>query len=137
MRKASGYSLAELITVMIIVMVLAAMAIPLMRGRVDSARWSEGRARAGMIVTAIRAWIAGYNMPGSWTDAPGSLDPMELGFGANDLNGTYFNRGNFTWLVNYDGESLQYIITVTKPVASWRPNQIILDDTGTWTETGL
>ena len=137
MRKASGYSLAELITVMIIVMVLAAVAISLMRGRVDSARWSEGRARAGMIVTAIRAWIAGYNMPGSWTDAPGSLDAMELGFGENDLNGTYFNRGNFTWLVNYDGESLQYIITVTKPVASWRPNQIILDDTGTWTETGL
>ena len=57
--------MAELITVRIIVMVLAAIAIPLMRGRVDSARWSEGIARGGMIATAIRAWIAGYNMPGS------------------------------------------------------------------------
>lgn len=128
--------MAELITVMIIVMVLAAIAIPLMRGRVDSARWSEGIARGGMIATAIRAWIAGYNMPGSWTDALGSLDPMELGFGENDLNGTYFDRGNFTWVVNYDGENLQYIITITKPVASWKPDQMILD-TGVWQESEL
>jgi len=89
-----------------------------------------------MIATAIRAWIAGYNMPGSWTDALGSLDPMELGFGENDLNGTYFDRGNFTWVVNYDGENLQYIITITKPVASWKPDQMILD-TGVWQESEL
>jgi len=136
MKKARGYSLVELLVVIVIVSMLASIAIPLMRGRVDSARWSEGKARAGMIATAIRAWIAGYNMPGSWTDAPGNLDAMELGFGANDFNGTYFNRDNFTWVVNYDGENLQYIITITKPIASWKPDQMILD-TGVWQESGL
>lgn len=136
MRKARGYSLAELLTVILIVGVLAAIAIPLMRGFVDSARWSEGRARAGMIATAIRAWIVGYNMPGSWTNAPGSLDAMELGFGTNDFKGTYFDKDNFTWVVNYDGEKLRYIITITKPIASWKPDQMILD-TGVWQEQGL
>lgn len=133
MRKARGYSLAELLTVIIIVAMLAAVAIPLMRGRVDSAKWSEGKASAGTIATAIRAWIAGYNMAGSWTNAPGSLDARELGFMEEDLEGTYFSESNFTWVVDYDGEHLTYVITVTKPVPGWKPDQMVLD-TGVWIE---
>jgi len=136
MIKAEGYSFTELFTVLIIVVVLAAVAIPLMRGRVDSARWSEGKARAGMIATAIRAWIAGYNMPGSWTNAPGSLDATKLGFINNDLNGTYFNEGHFTWVVDYDGEHLRYVITITKPLPGWKPDQMVLD-TGVWEQRGI
>ncbi len=136
MRKARGYSLAELCTVLIIVMVLAVIAIPLMRARVDSAKWSEGKARVGMIATAIRAWIAGNNDPGSWTSAPGSLGARELGFAANDLDGRYFDESNFTWNVLYDGERLEYVITVTKPVASWRPDQMVFD-TGVWRDSDL
>ena len=128
--------MAELLTVVVIVITLAAVAIPLMRGRVDSAKWSEGKASAGMIATAIRAWVAGYNMPGSWTNAPGSLDARELGFMENDLDGTYFNEGHFTWVVDYDGENLRYVITVTKPFPGWKPDQMVLD-TGVWQERGI
>jgi len=128
--------LAELLTVILIVGMLAAIAIPLMRGRVDSAKWSEGKASAGTIATAIRAWVAGYNMPGSWTNAPGSLDLKELGFGEEDLNGVYFSKENYTWIVDYDGENLQYVITVTKPVPSWKPDQVVLN-TGVWQESGI
>jgi len=131
MGKQKGYSLAELLTVICIVALLAAVAIALMRGRVDSAKWSEGKARAGVIATAIRAWIAGYNMPGSWTNVPGSLDAKTLGFQENDLKGKYFNESNFTWQVDYDGQNLTYVITVTKPVISWKPDQMVLD-TGRW-----
>ena len=133
MRKRRGYSFAELLTVICIVAVLAAVAISLTRGRVDSAKWSEGKSRAGLIATAIRGWIAGYNEPGSWTNAPGSLDAMTLGFGANDLQGKYFDESNFTWQVDYDGENLRYIIIITKPVMSWKPDQMVLD-TGQWTQ---
>jgi prepilin-type N-terminal cleavage/methylation domain-containing protein len=131
MGKQKGYSLVELLTVLCVVALLAAAAISLMRGRVDSAKWSEGKARAGIIATAIRAWVAGYNMPGSWTNAPGSLDAETLGFQENDLKGRYFDESNFTWQVDYDGENLTYIITVTKPVMSWKPDQMVLD-TGRW-----
>ncbi len=128
--------MAELLTVVVIVVVLAAVAIPLMRGRVDSAKWSEGKATAGTIATAIRAWIAGYNMPGSWTSAPGSLDARKLGFINNDLDGTYFNQSHFTWVVDYDGENLRYVITVTKPIPGWKPDQMVLD-TGVWEQSGI
>lgn len=128
--------MAELLTVILIVGVLAAVAISMMRGRVDSAKWSEGKASAGTIATAIRAWIAGYNMPGSWTNAPGSLNARELGFMENDLNGVYFDESNFTWVVDYDGENLRYVIIITKPVASWKPDQMVLD-TGVWEERGI
>ena len=125
--------MAELLTVILIVGMLAAIALSLMRGRVDSAKWTEDKAMAGSIATAIRAWVAGYNMPGSWTNAPGSLDAGELGFAQNDLYGTYFIPDNFTWVVDYDGENLQYVITITKPVLSWKPDQMILN-TGVWQE---
>ena len=133
MRKRRGYSLAELFVVILIVTVLASIMLTLMRGRADSAKWTEGKARAGLIATAIRAWNAGHNKPGSWTNAPGSLDATMLGFGANDLKGKYFDKGNFTWNVGYDGNNLRYVIIVTKPVMSWKPDQMVFD-TGQWTE---
>ena len=128
MKKQKGYSLAELLTVVLIALVLAVIALSLMRGRVDSAKWSEGKARAGMIATAIRAWNAGHNIAGSWTNAPGSLDAGTLGFQENDLKGKYFDKSNFTWQVDYDGENLSYVITITKPVMSWKPDQMVLDN---------
>jgi len=131
MNKEKGFSMAELLTVLIIVVVLASIAIALMRGRVDAAKWSEGKARAGMIATAIRAWIAGHGIPGSWTNAPGSLEAGRLGFEGNDLKGRYFDESNFTWQVDYDGINLRCVITVTKPDVSWKPDQIVLDN-GKW-----
>ena len=133
MRKRRGYSLAELLVVILIVTVLASIMISLMRSRTDSAKWAEGKSRAGLIATAIRAWNAGYDMPGSWTNAPGSLDAGMLGFGSNDLKGTYFDEDNFTWNVDYDGKNLRYVIIITKPGMSWKPDQMVFD-TGQWTE---
>ena len=133
MRKRKGLTLLEMFVVILIVTILASIMISLMRSRVDSAKWSEGKSRAGLIATAIRAWNAGYSMPGSWTNASGSLDAAMLGFGSNDLRGKYFNEDNFTWNVDYDGTNLRYVIIVTKPVMSWKPDQMVFD-TGQWTE---
>ena len=133
MRKRRGYTLAELFVVILIVTVLASIMLSLMRSRADSAKWTEGKSRAGLIATAIRAWNAGYDMPGSWTNAQGSLDAATLGFGSNDLKGKYFDEDNFTWNVHYDGQTLSYVIIVTKPDMSWKPDEMILDN-GQWTE---
>ncbi len=58
MESRKGFTLIELMVVILIVGILAAVAVPIMRGRIDSAKWSEGNASAGAIRTSIRAYIA-------------------------------------------------------------------------------
>jgi hypothetical protein len=57
-----------------------------MSGRVDSAKWSEGRAAMGTIASALRAYAA---EKGGFTGAPTLL---EIGLRNNDLDGTYFSH---------------------------------------------
>ena len=50
MLRKKGFTLIELLVVILIVSILAAVAIPIMRGRVDAAKWSEGKVMAGTAV---------------------------------------------------------------------------------------
>jgi len=134
MKSRKGFTLIELMVVILIVGILAAVAVPLMRGRIDSAKWSEGKAIMGTIATALRAHLA---EKGSDFDAIPTL--AKLGFAANDLDGTYFTGGesgdgNFSWVIN-DDEPIDYLITATKGATISTPGQITLDEEGTWTES--
>ena len=93
MKARRGFTLIELMVVILIVAILAAVAIPIMRGRIDDAKWSEGKAMMGTIASAIRALVAQSTED---IDPLGS-DPIgpELGFIAGDLTGTYFSDGDF------------------------------------------
>lgn len=92
MLKKKGFTLIELMVVILIVSILAAVAIPIMRGRIDAAKWSEGKSMMGTIATALRAYYAEKGDAGS---EPPSL--TELGFATGDLTGTYFSDTDFTW----------------------------------------
>jgi prepilin-type N-terminal cleavage/methylation domain-containing protein len=58
MQSRKGFTLIELMVVILIVGILASVAIPMMRGRIDSAKWSEGKAIAGSIATSLRVHVA-------------------------------------------------------------------------------
>ena len=94
-----GFTLIELMVVVLIVGILAAVAIPILRGRSDAAKWSEGKVMLGTIATAIRAY-AGEKGPGS-TDLPTALDVGATGLGFDvtngDLDGTYFSNECFSF----------------------------------------
>ena len=141
MEKRKGFTLIELMVVIFIVGILAAVAIPIMRGRIDSAKWSEGKAGAGSIRTAARAFCAerGPNWGGVWAN----VTLADLGFnlvnaaGGDDLDGKYFtNEAYAVAFTAYD----TYTITVTaasslsaeKPTS---PTVVTLDQDGAWTET--
>jgi prepilin-type N-terminal cleavage/methylation domain-containing protein len=98
MRSKKGFTLVELMVVILIVGILAAVAIPLMQGRIDKAKWSEANATAGTIRTAVRAYAAETSIATAQGLVGTSLmgGNAILGFSATDLEGTYFASGDYS-----------------------------------------
>ncbi len=90
MRSSKGFTMVELMVVVLIVGILAAVAVPLMSGRIDASKWSEAKAGMGTIASALRAYAA---EKGSFASAPTLAD---IGIATNDLDGTYFSSGAYT-----------------------------------------
>lgn len=136
MLSKKGFTLVELMVVILIVSILAAVAIPLMRGRIDAAKWSEGKAMMGTIGTSVRAY---YAEKGDAGNANPSL--TELGFATGDLTGSYFSDADFSWTASYDGTGtppVTFTITGTPGTqgdAPSTPSVVTLDQDGNWTET--
>lgn len=132
MKSRKGFTLIELMVVILIVGILAAVSVPIMRGRIDAAKWSEGKAMAGSLATSVRAYAAergsvGYSNP----------TLIQLGFATTDLQGTYFDASNYKWTSDYDENPpvLTYTITITAPDGISTPSQVTLNQSGKWTET--
>ena len=96
-RERRGFTLVELMVVILIVGILAAVAVPILRGRIEQAKWSEAAATAGAIRTAIRAYYA-ENSTAAVAMAGSTADTVQvtLGFTSGDLTGRYFQASNFT-----------------------------------------
>jgi len=132
MERKKGFTLVELTIVILIVAILAAVAVPVLRARIEAAKWTEGKTIAGTIATAIRAWCVGATTSGPWNQI--SLSPAKLGFQPGDLNGIYFNESNFSWIVSYDNGKLDYVITISRPDGISAPEKMTLDNNGNWTK---
>jgi prepilin-type N-terminal cleavage/methylation domain-containing protein len=112
--KYRGFTLIELMVVIMIVGVLVSLSVPIFRDRTKQSKWTEGAASAGMIRKALRAYyaedpIAAVAMVGSTVDAVQGT----LGFFAGDLTGRYFQASDFT-ITAIDGNG-NATITVTAP----------------------
>jgi type IV pilus assembly protein PilA len=134
MISRKGFTLIELMVVIFIVGILAAVAIPIMRGRIDAAKWSEGKASAGSVRTAIRALAA---EKGPAFDYSTITTLADLGFAVHDLDGRYFKDGDYGFAITA-GDPLTYLITVTaNPATSTEapanPGVVTLDQDGTST----
>jgi type II secretory pathway pseudopilin PulG len=122
--------------VVLIVSVLAAVAIPMMRGRIDEAKWTEGRTTMGTIATAIRVYAREKQDTGAYGANLPSMGM--LGFIPTDFKGSYFDSSNFSWDTAYSSSSnppLTFTITATAPVGITTPSKRTLNHIGQWTET--
>ena len=91
-----GFTLIELIVVIVIIGVLAAIAAPMMQGNVARAKKSEAVAALGAIRTAERCYYVdsgGYVAVAStgW----GSTGSLNQYVRSQDLDGRYYSNGNY------------------------------------------
>ena len=133
MMNRKGFTLIELMVVIFIVGILAAVAIPIMRGRIDSAKWSEAKAAMGSIRTAARAYCAEKGPTFTYT----GTTLTDLGFDAagTDLDGKYFSHDAYALTLNaYDTYSI--VCTAATSTCTEKPTTPAtetLDQTGTFT----
>ena len=88
-----GFTLIELIIVVIIVGILAAIAAPMMSGNLRKARQSEAIAACGTLRTAARCYLAEHQA----TTPPATLALTDLSsyVVGNDLNGKNYNASDY------------------------------------------
>ena len=135
MERRKGFTLIELMVVILIVSILAGVAIPLMQGRIDSAKWSEANAAAGTIRTAVRAYAAEKGVSVAQTDlADQDVSDVlgELGFNAADLTGTYFVPADYH-IDSVNGNGIA-VVTVTASQANAPAGSYQLEVDGDWTK---
>ncbi len=86
MKSNKAFTMVELMVVILIVGILAAVAVPIMSGRVDSSKWSEAKAAMGTIASGIRVYAA---EKGTFATAPTLSD---IGISSSELDGAYFSN---------------------------------------------
>ena len=126
-----GFTLIELMIVIVIVGVLASVAIPVFRGRINEAKWSEGKAMMGTVARAIRAY-QGEKGPTGPPPTSFGTSTTGLGFMAGDLAGSYFIDTDFMFNVT-SMDPLTYTVTCTPTTTSLSPASYTLNQAGTWT----
>ena len=140
MTRRKGFTLVELMVVILIVGILAAVAIPLMQGRINKAKWSEANATAGTIRTAIRAYAAETSIAtaqGLEGTNLGEEDTRNaLGFGENDCEGTYFASGDYE-ITSVSDEGIATITVSNGTNSDDAPTDgpYVLNEDGSWTKS--
>ena len=135
MNMKKGFTLVELMVVILIVGILAAVAIPLMQGRIDKAKWSEANAAAGTIRTAIRAYVAETSIATAAGLVGETLDDATtqaaLGFSSVDLTGTYFVASDYT-ITSVNANGIASITVTGGSLADSPAGSYLLEEDGDW-----
>lgn len=93
-----GFTLIELMVVVIIVGILAAVAVPKMAANRTKAQATEGIAACGSLKTAIEMYIL---EKGSFPTDVAALTGADL-ISSADLDGTYYKNGSYSWTTTDD-----------------------------------
>jgi len=110
LRKDGGFTLVELLIVVVIIGILAAVGIPMYRGASDRAKASEAVSALGTVRSALRVWYAEKGEYPIHTDTV-QVDSLGLDLSSNDLLGTFFDNNDYTYSSNAGGTTFLIIAT--------------------------
>lgn len=129
-----GFTLIELIIVVIIVGILAAIAGPLMSGNVNKAKRAEAVAALGAIRTAERLYYAenAASYTGAISNFADTTNKLATYIGATDLDGKYFGVNAYS-VTSANVAKCDVTVSKDSAVASSSPNSITLDMSGALT----
>ena len=109
LRNQAGFTLVELMIVIVIVGILAAVAVPIYQSNINKAKMSECDAALGTIRTSLRVSFA---ETGAYPNYNGAVTASTgLDISTSDLQGKYFDPEDYT-LVSASFDST-YTITCT------------------------
>ncbi len=97
-RTNKAFTLIELMIVILIVAIVAAVSVPIMRGHVERAKWSEAHGGAGTIRVAVRTYASRNGVTRAVADLNGQIASSllsQLNFLPGDLQGTYFQASDY------------------------------------------
>jgi prepilin-type N-terminal cleavage/methylation domain-containing protein len=116
MTTKKAFTLVELVFVIAIVGILSAVLVPLIMGKIESAKWAEANTVAGTIKSAVLIHFANtkQRITGSMNDENAQ---KALGFTASDLTTTYFIPGDYNIDSVGDDGSIQITVTASQPNA--------------------
>jgi len=135
LKATKGFTLIELMVVILIVGILAAIAIPLMQVRIDRSKWSEACSAAGTIRTSIRSYAAETSVATAQglvgNDLSDAATEVALGFIPTDLEGTYFTAGDYT-ITAINGDGIATITATGGSKADSPTGTYVLQVDGKW-----
>ena len=92
-KSKTGFTLVELVIVIAIVIILSVISVPIYRGYIDKAKWAEGYALIGTVVSAQKAYYSEYGNFLTWDTSDyyytSDRDPI---FGIDSRGNKYFTR---------------------------------------------
>ena len=95
----SGFTLVELVIVIAIVIILSVVSVPIYRGYIDKAKWSEAYALMGTILSAQKAYYSEHGNFLRWDDSSlrGKYSNCEEILGIDARGNKYFTLFMTGW----------------------------------------
>ena len=109
-RKNKGFTLVELVVVMVIIGILATIAVPMYSGYVQRSRAQEGVALAGSVASAQKVWYAEHR-----EFRPVGLTYFDRMLGVDGRGNTHFQEYEVTTSGVGDDAAFHVVIGGTSP----------------------